>query len=643
MANRGRGISTRGKNRGRPYNRGPRGAASNARNTSWAEQEAPSPPREPKLPAKVNNTDSTFSQPRGTSSRSSSPSKSHSNDQNELLSSSNSTVATSSSSQSPSFPPVSEPGSSGEGDNGSVGSGLAPPSGTDNSISPPSIELVLAELREIKQQVSELTEIKQQMSKLDKIESTTGSLANKLTGVMNRTSEIETEVRTNAARIREYDDIFASMNATVDKHEQSISSINATKDDFSKAKAKAVSDMNKLISIQKDQVESFHATSKKVSANIMTEVDRKIAKVQETYSSSIQDATEVVTKQVMIEVDQRMAKMSRQADFQALKDQAFNSRFNLVVVGLEEDSNKETSDILKDFFANTMKLKNIKFDAAYRIGSSPSGSSNSYARPILVHFPLLPHRNKVWRKRNTMPAESGSQKVRIYADLPKQLRDDVQALYKVAKAANASDDYQTARVRDYKLELDDQVFLPSELEMLPFDIRPSTLAAPRSETVLAFYTKYAVFSNHHPSIFYVDNQKFHSMEQFLAFRRAQLSEQQTLIQRASQAIDPVQAKYILSALREDNTQRWEEMVESVVMEGLEAKFRQNSSMRQYLCSTSPLTLGEASTNPRWGIGMLIDDKNILDLSKWSETGNLLGRSLMKLRSSLIEEDNNTMV
>lgn len=496
----------------------------------------------------------------------------------------------------------------GVGDNGVP---IPPSGGSDGSVATPSLELVLQELREIKHQVSEIKDIKQQISKLDTIELTTGSLSDKLSGVMNRTSELETAVRSNAARLREYDDQFSTMQTTLGKHKSSIANLNSIKDDFSATKDRAVSDMNKLISIQKDQVDSFQATSSNLSRNIMKEVDQKLADMQE--------------------------KIQRQADFQALKTQAFNSRNNLVLVGLKEDPNKDTSAVVKDFLDNTLKVNNIKFDVAYRIGSAPSDSSAPYARPVLVHFPLLPHRNKVWKRRSSVPEESEERRVRIHADLPKKLRDDIQALYNVARAANASGKYQSASVQDYSLELDGRFFLPSELEMLPIDIRPSTLAAPRTDSVLVFFSKYAIFSNHHPSIFYIDGQKFHSMEQFLAVRRAQLSGQPSLIQKAAQATDPVQAKYILSALHEDNPQRWDELVEATALEGLEAKFRQNNSMRDYLCNTKNLTIGEASTNTRWGVGLSLDNKDVLDITKWNDSGNLLGRSIMKIRDMLLEE------
>lgn len=457
------------------------------------------------------------------------------------------------------------------------------------------------------------------------------------------------------------------------KHEKSWSSLKSIQEDFSTAKTKAVSDMNNLISIQKEQVDSFNANTKKLSKNILEEVDHRISKVnqkheadmrennkgiseeilaklkqqipeaQNFHGDSLQEASEEISKNILTQVDQQLAKITRQADFKSLTDQAFNNRNNLVVVGLSEDPNKETSVVFKDFLINKMKLNNIKFTNAQRIGTSPVDPSASYARPILVHFPLLPQRNRVWRKRLAVQENPGEHKVTIHADLPKQLRDDIQALYKVARAINSSGRDHFARVHDYRLEFNDQVFLPSELELLPLEFRPSTLAAPRSETALAFFSKYTILSNHHPSIFHVNGCKFHSMEQFLAYRRAQISSQPSLVQRASQATDPVQAKFILSALREDNVQRWDEIVESVVLEGLEAKFRQNNHMREFLTSTHNLTLGEASTNPRWGIGMSIDDRDVLDVSKWKESGNLLGRCLMKTRDTLLNEPDNQQV
>lgn len=603
MANRGRGNSTRGRSRGRPYTKGPLRAGSNSHQTSLPDLELQTHSREPPLPVRNNNKllQHTDRSPLDRTSTSGPP-----NSLKETPgagSSSPSEVQVSGNI----IPPkeISSSGS-GEGDNGVPLGG-----GRDDSLTAPSIALVLSELREIKEQVAEIKDIKQQISKLDDtIESTTGALSEKLTGVMNRTSELETEVRANSARLREYDDNLSTINTAVGKHEKAFSNIKAMKDDFLKIKDKAVVDMNSLVSIQKEQVDSFNSNSKSLAKNIMDKVDQKLAEAK------------------------------RQADYQGLRDQAFSTRHNLVLVGLTEAPEEDTSKVVSEFFSKSLGLKNIKIGVAYRMGNAAADSSDAYSRPILVSFPILPQRNRVWKKRSVSQNEGDNPKVRIHADLPKKLRDGVQSLYMVAKAASSSGKYHSAKVRNYALELDGQVYLPSELEMLPPEIRPSSLAAPRSESALVFFSRHAILSNHHPSIFTIGDQQFHSMEQFLALRRAQLSGDASFIQRASEAVDPVQAKYILSALRQVNTQQWDDQLENTVMEGLEAKFRQNPSMKDYLCSTGDLVIGEASTNARWGVGMDLEDKDVLDVSKWKESGNLLGRSLMNLRSIFCNEAKN---
>lgn len=72
---------------------------------------------------------------------------------------------------------------------------------------------------------------------------------------MDRTSEIESAVAANAARIREYDDEFGIIKSAVGRHDKAFSGLKAIKDDFSKTKSEAVSQMNNLIATQKEQVD----------------------------------------------------------------------------------------------------------------------------------------------------------------------------------------------------------------------------------------------------------------------------------------------------------------------------------------------------------------------------------------------------
>lgn len=124
------------------------------------------------------------------------------------------------------------------------------------------------------------------------------------------------------------------------------------------------------------------------------------------------------------------------------------------------------------------------------------------------------------------------------------------------------------------------------------------------------------------------------MEQFLAFQKATLSQQPHLIERSLQAEDPVEAKSILTSLRHDHEQEWQSIREQVTTDGLRAKFNQNPNLANYLIQTQDRTIGEASRNPIWGIGMTLDDDRVLDMARWNDTGNLLGKLLMKIRTEL---------
>lgn len=124
------------------------------------------------------------------------------------------------------------------------------------------------------------------------------------------------------------------------------------------------------------------------------------------------------------------------------------------------------------------------------------------------------------------------------------------------------------------------------------------------------------------------------MEHYLAFQKALLSQQEDIIQRAIYARDPTEAKSILNLLRKDYNTEWEQIREDTAIKGLREKFRQNEHLTTLLRDTRGLKIGEASRNPCWGIGLTLEDPQVLDTSKWNSSANLLGKLLMKIRSEI---------
>lgn len=103
-----------------------------------------------------------------------------------------------------------------------------------------------------------------------------------------------------------------------------------------------------------------------------------------------------------------------------------------------------------------------------------------------------------------------------------------------------------------------------------------------------------------------------------------------------EASDPLVAISILNSLKRDHSQEWDKRVEKILLLGLREKFKQNPKLLKYLGDTKPLTLGEASKDPKWGIGFSLEEKEVLDTSKWIPTGNLLGCILMRVRGEFFE-------
>lgn len=243
-------------------------------------------------------------------------------------------------------------------------------------------------------------------------------------------------------------------------------------------------------------------------------------------------------------------------------------------------------------------------------------------------------RNLVWRTRDEIPQEDRQHIIKIQADLPKQLRDDTNILYRVLRVASAIPEYNRATIREYTLILHDKQYTARQLEALPEPLWLSSLACKELDQAMVFFSRFSPLSNHHPSKFTLDNKTFHTMEQFLPFKRAEISKDEPLMDKALQVKDPVEAKSILNALRQTYIQEWQEQRSNFAMEGLAAKFKQNEHLAEFLRNTRDILLGEASKNPSLGIGMTPEDKQVLDTTKWNPSGNLLGNLLMQLRSDL---------
>lgn len=293
------------------------------------------------------------------------------------------------------------------------------------------------------------------------------------------------------------EDILALQQA-VEKQKDTMLTLQKIKDDFAGTSRKTVKEMNGLIQAQGQQVEEFRAIRENVQHDLQKHEDQ-IEGLQ-AFKTELKEDTQ-----------KQIHQASPDFSYESLKDKAFNGRNNIVIIGLPEQNSRSVYSVVGNFFKNDLKLNRVEIREAYRLGQPPKEGS-THIRPLMVKFWRTMDRNLIWKKRNSIPQTDGSPRIKIQADLPKQLRDDLFILYKVADAASSMEEYQNAVVRDYALILNGESYTAKQLELLPIPLRLSSLAVKISEEAIAFFSRHSILSNHFPSTFQLQDKTFHSME-----------------------------------------------------------------------------------------------------------------------------------
>lgn len=313
-----------------------------------------------------------------------------------------------------------------------------------------------------------------------------------------------------------------------------------------------------------------------------------------------------------------------------LEEKGVSRERNRIIMGLQESQEGgDDADLVKALFKDSLGITNVDIETLYRLGK-PGGKGS---RPILVKFLRLSDWNRVWFSKSKLKGVRTC-KIWLQEDLPKPIKVAQRSLYQAFKKAKSMPGtFGSVQLKGTKLIIDGKAYGETDMEALPPALHPSNMATLQSDRVVLFFGRASPLSNHHPSAFQLEGHHFSSMEQFLAWKRARVSGKKAPINRALASTNPVICKGILNELRDDNTDKWDEILHEVVMNGLTAKFQQNQELAQFLIDTHPKTLGEASLNKRWGIGLPLNSPDVLDTSKWAEEGNLLGKKLTQETSS----------
>lgn len=494
-----------------------------------------------------------------------------------------------------------------------------------------------------------LASINQRLGKLDKLEDMNSALKGEITRVQSQVGEVSNQVTTVKSDLRrcegKWEASSEAMMGRIRKVEQNIQALETKYESNSSDIQDELAAVQSSISSNTSKVaklESKMSEYKKnwdslgsLENNIKKATNDSYQKLRDCIKSELKSelTTELkseLRKEVVEEVHTVQENSTKEIRYDRLKDKAFNKRHNLVVFGLPENSSPELDrKAVIDFFSERMNFKKLNIDVIYRLGTV-----GNRPRPLVARFPDLMERWAIWNKRNNIKFVE-DQPVWLQEDLPKRLREDNRVLQRVAKIARSKPEkYSGIKVKDYKVSINGKRYGREDLHQLPEELSTERIYTPCSEEATVFFTKHSPFSNHFHSPFSLDGVKFSCIEQYLAVHKAHLADDKDLARQAMESADPADHKVVLNKLRSAVSTAWKEKAPDLILSAVRAKFRQNHALKKILIDSYPLQIGEASRDSFWGIGLSLENADVLDTSKWAKEGNLLGRTLVSVRDEL---------
>lgn len=132
----------------------------------------------------------------------------------------------------------------------------------------------------------------------------------------------------------------------------------------------------------------------------------------------------------------------------------------------------------------------------------------------------------------------------------------------------------------------------------------------------------------------IDKITYCTAEQYMMVEKARLFGDNDSLEKIMNSKDPSKQKALGRKVKNFDKDKWEKAAREIVFDANYAKFSQHKDLKKQLLETGDKIIVEASPYDKiWGIGMGVDDPDILDSNKWRGT-NWLGEEIMKVRDVL---------
>jgi len=317
-----------------------------------------------------------------------------------------------------------------------------------------------------------------------------------------------------------------------------------------------------------------------------------------------------------------------------VKLESHSRRDNLLFDGVDEcDPNEDCTKTLRAILKDKLLISNadqMPIVRCHRLGMKRSDATRP--RTIIAKFHWYGDRMNIWQQKKKLKGTN----IYMSEDFPQEIQERCRILAPVMKKAR--DMGKTAFMNVDTLIIDSVKYTMSDISKLPTELSPAILATPEvSEDSVAFFSAQSLLSNFFRSSFTLEGITYDCVERYYQKEKAEFFGDQ-LAATAIMKADNAHGCYRIGKFLEEKKDgsRWRQAkAPEVMLKGLQAKFSQNTYVKNFLCYTQDKTIIEA--NPRdkfWSCGLSLKNPRIASKDQWTGQ-NVLGNLLMKVREQLL--------
>ena len=267
--------------------------------------------------------------------------------------------------------------------------------------------------------------------------------------------------------------------------------------------------------------------------------------------------------------------------------------------------------------------KKVEITGCSRVGKY----RHNRTRPISVMFKLCDDKELFLSCKHKLPAG-------IYANEQYQIhiKRTSDRLLPILRLAKSQSEYrEKSRLDGDSLLINGTRYTIDDLDRLPPEIATHKAAEKMNDNHIIFSGELSPYSNFHPCNFVIDDQTYHSSEQYIQYQKALTSGDSYVANKILKTDTAMECKCLSYQINGVDAECWRNEGYDICYEGIKQKFLQNEALLARQKSTTPKILAEAMPDRLWGTGIGLHDKNALEMNNWTSRG-WLSRMLFNIRS-----------